>query len=375
MSILENFPELVGFYALDAGGALGVYGEAGDFVVDKPTTEKLSEHITTLLTALNSDSETSVVIGNVFPISDDRPWSSPTLKLNEDIVHKLYPIGGSKGAELTTFQKKNQERSIFQGIELLLDYHDSSMPTIPIYCPILIAGTKGSILVVNLLEKIPVSVRDKPELIHLLHTIRSRVIKTQRRKKTSALGLMRDEDLTDSSDTNELSSAEAFANIDKRGQRELLALFNEGSATSYAGWLEQHSDSETFKRITSFLSKPYDYPEPGLLKKFHRFNEWDLQGLSLIASRNPIFKAPAGTLLLERGTIDMWNLYLIDGELEVKAEDGATKIIEGGTGSASGPVSYLKPRLYSAKSVTEVTFLWLYDPLIEALYRLTGSSE
>lgn len=377
MTILDNFPELAGFYALDPGGALGAYGEAGDFVVDKPTTEVLKEHIATFLAALDSDSANSAVIGNVLPASDDRPWSSSTLKMRESIVHKLYPIGGSKGAELTAFQKKNQERSIFQGMELLLNYRDSAMPTIPVFCPVLVAGidkTGSKIIVVNLLEKLPASRREKPEIEHIVNTIRSRVIKTQRRKDTTDLGLLADRDASAFAESHELPDMEAFSNVDKRGQRELLALFNEGNAISYAGWLEKHSDSETFKRISSFLNKPYTYPDPELFKKFNRFSEWDINGLSLIASRNPVFRAPASTFLLDRGTIDKWNLYLIEGQIEVEAEDGATKLIEGGADSARVPVSFLKPRLYSARSVTDVSFLWLYDPLLEALLKLTGNS-
>jgi hypothetical protein len=79
--------------------------------------------------------------------------------------------------------------------------------------------------------------------------------------------------------------------------------------------------------------------------------------------------------LLERGTNDSWNLYLVDGTVELVAADGVPKTIEGGTPTARNPISCLKPRMYTVSALTRVAFLWIDDRLIEEVTRAAGSSR
>jgi hypothetical protein len=75
--------------------------------------------------------------------------------------------------------------------------------------------------------------------------------------------------------------------------------------------------------------------------------------------------------LLERGTNDSWNLYLIDGTVEMVAADGMPKTIDGGTPTASNPISCLKPRMYTVSALTRVAFLWIDDKLIDEVVKST----
>jgi hypothetical protein len=106
------------------------------------------------------------------------------------------------------------------------------------------------------------------------------------------------------------------------------------------------------------------------LRFFERFEGQDRAALQLIAAKSPVFRVPAGTLLLDVGTRDSWNLYLLSGEIEIVAPDGARYQLTGGSPSARQPVAFLKPRLFSVNALSEVEFLWLYEPMIEAVKRL-----
>jgi CRP-like cAMP-binding protein len=103
------------------------------------------------------------------------------------------------------------------------------------------------------------------------------------------------------------------------------------------------------------------------LKTFARFRSLDHEKLEAIAAQCLKYTVPPGTKLLERGTRDTWNLYLLEGSLELTAADGGEKLIEGGTTNAGNPVSSLKPRMYSVTAVTRAAFLWIDDKLVEKI--------
>ena len=103
------------------------------------------------------------------------------------------------------------------------------------------------------------------------------------------------------------------------------------------------------------------------LKTFTRFRGLDHEKLEAIVAQCLIYKVPPGTKLLERGTRDTWNLYLLEGTLQLTAADGGEKLIDGGADNASNPVSSLKPRMYTVTAVTRAAFLWIDDKLIEKI--------
>jgi hypothetical protein len=86
-----------------------------------------------------------------------------------------------------------------------------------------------------------------------------------------------------------------------------------------------------------------------------------------------VFRVPEGTRLLDRGTCDSWNLYLLSGELELKADQDNGWVLAGGSPSARKPVAFLKPRLFSVTARTAIEFLWLYEPMVDAVARLHQS--
>jgi CRP-like cAMP-binding protein len=79
---------------------------------------------------------------------------------------------------------------------------------------------------------------------------------------------------------------------------------------------------------------------------------------------------PAGARLLEAGSSDDWNLYLVSGEAELIAADGQHSVVAAGSVAARQPLAQLKPRRYSVVARTPVQFLWLYEPMVSAVIRL-----
>lgn len=78
-------------------------------------------------------------IGILFCAAEPRAWGADVLLLEEAVVRELYPVTGPAEHELTAFQKKNREQSIYRGGELLLDFRSDLRSTVPVYCPVLYA--------------------------------------------------------------------------------------------------------------------------------------------------------------------------------------------------------------------------------------------
>ena len=193
---------LTGFCILTSAGRLGAYNEKREFVVNTRLSRALMNYTVNFLKAYESDSD----IGNrriaiICQSKELKPWGTDTLIMEDSIVRRLYPLSGQMSAELTAFQKKNQENSVYRGMELFLEWHDEAIPGIPIFCPVLYdRGTTLAdyrsfnfdddswpkktpvIEVVNLLAPIPVSRRNAIEIMELIHNVHGRIVKKELRK-------------------------------------------------------------------------------------------------------------------------------------------------------------------------------------------------
>jgi CRP-like cAMP-binding protein len=109
--------------------------------------------------------------------------------------------------------------------------------------------------------------------------------------------------------------------------------------------------------------------EPLMLAKFSKFSRLDHNKLEKLAARSLLFTVPPGTKLLERGTTDTWNLYLLEGTLQLTAADGGIKYIEADTENAQSPVASLKPRMYTVSALTRASFIWIDDNVVDQILR------
>lgn len=383
MATIKTFSGLTGFYVLTSDGQLGTYDQDGKFVMDAKLTKAFADYNRRfLMTYLQSPEKGNFRLAIIHRTQEKRPWGSETLLLEKSIVRRLYPMTGTTELDLTAFQKKNREKSIYRGMEIFLEYKDVSTPDLPVYCPVLYdrGKTLGDyaanldcpvtsadretpvVEILNMLAGIPVGKRCTPEVAVLKERIYQGIVKKDMRKSaeyTLIEDIRRNAVTANSDPTND-----PYADVDKRAERQVtLDSKAGGQAANHA------NDSALIGNIASSLIGRPEPAEPEILRIFSRFRDLDHEKLATLAERCLVYKVPPGTQLLERGTMDTSNLYLIDGTVQLVAADGVLKNIEGGTSTASNPISCLKPRMYTVSALTRVAFLWIDDKLVDEIVK------
>lgn len=399
MNIFERMPDLRDCVMLTADGRLGVYQQDGGFRADDELTQALAAPIAVFLEKSRLTQDTREYrVGIVHTDHTDKPWQSPTLSLEDEALLRLYPTANDRHKRLTSFQRRNRDKSLYRGIELLLDYRDQTAPTVPFFCPVFIY--RGTTLdrympwverafresdahtpvveIINLFTGIPLSRHAHPVISRMLASQKQRLVKPERR---AAPNLLLIDDVRHSSfawKSSPHTPVDPYVEAEERAVNEMTGRFSKTGFRdwNYGQWLTSHCSPQTGTRLNQWLrANGYKHRAPEELCRFERFAELDQQVLQILAAHNPVFRVPAGTRLLDRGTRDNWNLYLLSGDLELQADQDNGWMISGGSPSARKPVAFLKPRLFSVVARSEVEFLWLYEPMIEAVARLQAQES
>jgi hypothetical protein len=382
VKLIEVIPDLTNFVILLANGKLGTYRASGEFVVQQQFTDLFADHIKDFLSAYNDHPDIEGYrMGIVYPTREKKSWKSATMALETEILRKLYPSGGVRDSELTTFQKRNIEKSIYQGVELLMEHHDAALQGIQLYCPVLFYrqttldaytdslkiskldnDQKTPVLeVLNFLAPIPRGRRNTEGIGRLAKTIYEGVInKSVRKNSFDFIGERK----------SVPGGSTANAEIHAQAEKAFSNIFGERSREGYSGWMKSFCTEDTRKRVGRWLVEPYKYVDPEKLRAFSRFRNLGIDGLVLLADQHPIFYAPIGSQLLARGTADKWNLYLLEGMVELEAEDGEKTIVEANTPQAAAPIASLKPRIYTVTTKLPTKFLWIMDTLADTVVNL-----
>jgi hypothetical protein len=383
VKLIEAIPDLTNFFILLDNGQLGSYTPEGKFILHKDFTDSFGEVIESLLQEYIANPDVpGYRLGIVYPTREEHPWKSASLAMEQDLLRKLYPSGGTQGAELTAFQKRNIEKSIYQGIELLMEHHDESLPGVQIYCPVMFfrkqtladylpvlaraehAQDKSTpvIDVLNLFAPLPLSRRSSKEVVAITKKIYEGVIHKEARK--SDYGFLSQKGKSPS------VASSAPEDVSAQVDRALMDIFGERSSEGFSSLMKAHCSPETYERVGKWLEDPYQYVKPEQIRFYSRFRDLSVNGLTILADQHPIFRAPVTTQLLARGTSDNWNLYLLEGALQLEAEDGEKLTVEAHTPQAAAPISSLKPRMFTVTAATPVKFLWMYDPFVETLIKI-----
>ena len=378
MNIIQTFPNLAGFYVLTGEGELGYYERDGTFSVDAALTKSFKNYNKQFIQAYLEDTERpGARVAIIYQVAEKRPWGKDTFVLETNLVRSLYPVTGAKPDDkLTAFQKKNREKSIYRGMELLLEYKDEQANNKISFSPVLFdrgsqldqfreihqaagAGATADTPVLellNLIAFIPRDQRRSPAILNLKRAIYGNVI--QKDKRHDGFSVMAHQKFDpDKSLVDDPYMTERVKNYSGIA----IPVWEEGDIKD---WMKQHWGNAVCDSLGPWLVKPYQFPMADNLKAFSRFRGLTLDSLTEIAENSPIFKAPAGSALLGRNTNDNWNLYLLEGRIELEAADGATENIDGGTKQAEAPISFLKPRKYAVRSMSEVKFLFINDDFV-----------
>ncbi len=110
------------------------------------------------------------------------------------------------------------------------------------------------------------------------------------------------------------------------------------------------------------------------LRRFDRLSRLDDRRLQQLAGETKLRHASPGDCVLELGSDDSQLLFLLTGELELTARDGAKRVVRHTDAAAAGPVSRLRPSPYRVIARTAVDYLQVEQALIDH-YAAQGSSS
>lgn len=353
MKLLESLPDLAGLYVLNPKGELWFYDSNRQYCLDADLTNVLAAHIRDFL-AFYLEHPDTCRLATVSPNREPKPWRGVTLLLEESVVRSLYPAGRGVAKGLTGFQKKNCEKSIYHGMELLLRHRHANAADTPVYCPVLFDG--GAFLNDKVPNSVPLTAEDNPrlmtiEILDLSATVPLRkrdspIWQTLNQKLQS--GLIREGQRTN-------------ANFEIMERFEWTDAFQEK--------IDNLHHSERFEMVEQWLETSSHPVSPERLSNFFHFRDMDPEKLALIASKCLIYRAPAGVRLFDAGMWDSWNFYLLDGTVALAADGMAMALVKGNTAKSTTPISFLKPRKYAVTTLTEVSFIWIHDLLLQAIVK------
>ena len=373
-SYLTNLPP--GICILTESGDLGVLEAGYGLRTSAALTQALAGHIRGFLDAYRTDphaGERRVAI--VHYTAGSHPWASATLSFEDQVVRALYPAGGRVRGGLTSFQQRQRHRSLYRGMELMLEYRRESRPDTPVYCPVLYAVPTGladraaslgrALLpeesedrvmdVLNLATLGEHRTHDSPA-IRTLNTLLQRLLINKQLRCESSYELM--ERSFEPGDTVPVPEPVL-------GDVPDWQLMDEVTLPQVD--LYRPHESERVDRIECWLRIPHTPVKPERLREFVQFREMDEPTLNELAARSLLYSAPGGAHLLDNDVSDAWNLYLLDGSIMLTAADGATLRVDGGSHQARYPISFLKPRKYRVDGLSPINFLWIHDMLLAAV--------
>jgi len=113
------------------------------------------------------------------------------------------------------------------------------------------------------------------------------------------------------------------------------------------------------------MTEKLSRPSPVMLQGFHRLADLSSGELEQLAARLQLFSAPRGSRLIEIGNNDDTSLYLVEGEVELLAEDGNRRILNARDNAARRPVSRLRPSHYQVTARTNVRFLVIDNDILD----------
>jgi hypothetical protein len=399
MNLIDSMPDLRGCFLLTTSGAIGRYRDDGSFHTDTDLGQALARPIAGFLEHYQGCRDTrDYRIAIVHSDNSDKPWQSLTLAFEDPVLRRLFPAPDTEDGQLTRFQQHNREKSLYRGMELLLDYRDSALPGAPWYCPVLVyrgthlnqylpwpeRATRASdhdtpvVEVINLLAMAPPAEHAGVMVESYLTRLRQAVVRPEKRSAPNLYIMDEARPANGGARPQPTEPVDPYA-VDERVVEELV---NRYGATrfrdwDYVYWLDKHCGGTARFRLSQQLRalSAFPYAEPEALRFFERLAALDPAARRIVAATSPVFSMAPGSTLLDRGSQDAWNLYLLGGELQLVTADGGRSLVRAGSDAARQPVAAIKPRQVAVIARTPVQFLWLYEPMLAALLRLMPSPE
>jgi hypothetical protein len=373
MARLAGFKNITHLVMLGARGELGHVTEQHTFQVDPQLTRQFAAYSVRLLRDYLADIDNHRYrVGLIYQSSTPKAWGTETLRLTDALAHMLYPVSGASSNELTGFQRKQLENSVFHGMELLMEYTLKDSPAMPVFVPVLFdRGTVLGDYAASLGNSLAAEDPSAPviEVLNLVGPASSS------RDNMEALRTLKEH---------------VYGAFVKKGARKELDLQYVGgsassgfAATHHASassisiplipratspqWYNTALEDVTSEKMHKYLVQPLQCAELEQIRQFARFSVLTPAQQQELAVTCPLYSAPSGSTLLERGSTGYWNLYLLQGVVQLTAADGEERTLEGETDNARNAVAALKPRKFTVTSQSTVSFLWVHDNIVDAI--------
>lgn len=108
-----------------------------------------------------------------------------------------------------------------------------------------------------------------------------------------------------------------------------------------------------------------EHPSVEQLRRLSPLDTLAPETLAALTRQAPCLQASPGTPLLKIGETEPNILYLLHGEVELRAQDGAVQRIRHDQPSAQVPIARLRPSRYEVVARTPVTYLLIPEPLLQ----------
>jgi CRP-like cAMP-binding protein len=120
--------------------------------------------------------------------------------------------------------------------------------------------------------------------------------------------------------------------------------------------------------------KPVDIE---ILKSFSPLDGLKRENLYALARKTRLQELDSGRVLFKEGESDRRTIYLISGEIELRVGDRTVALLRAGTPEARNAVGPGQPRRFTARAMSDVTFIAMDSELLDVLitWDQTGTYE
>jgi CRP-like cAMP-binding protein len=117
--------------------------------------------------------------------------------------------------------------------------------------------------------------------------------------------------------------------------------------------------------------------ELSILKTFSPLDGLKAENLHALARKTQVRELGAGRVLFKEGDSDKRTFYLVDGQIELRADDRLMGVIKSGTAEARAPLAPGLPRKFTARAATDVEYIVIDSDLLDVLltWDQTGQYE
>ena len=115
--------------------------------------------------------------------------------------------------------------------------------------------------------------------------------------------------------------------------------------------------------------------ELSILKTFSPLDGLKAENLHALARKTQVRELGAGRVLFKEGDSDKRTFYLVDGQIELRADDRLMGVIKSGTAEARAPLAPGLPRKFTARAATDVEYIVIDSDLLDVLLTWDQSGQ